>query len=470
MANGEIKMPFISQAYESISKPFAAQRCINLYLEDAQDAARSERALVGTPGNTVFANLGSLPIRGLHVFEDFLYAVSGTDVFKVESNGLFTNIGTIPGTTRVSIENNRTQVCFVNGSEGFIYTPGTDTFEQIVDPDFRPAQIVQFLDQYFVFNESDTDTFFISNFGNGLQYNALDFGVAEGSPDNIISILADHRDLLLFGERTIELWDNTENPDFTFEVQNGVFIERGCGAAFSTLKMDNQVYWLGDDRAVYRLEGYLPAKISTHAIDERIRQYDRVDDAFAFTYTEGGHFFYVLTFPSGNETWVYDSAPRGGAWHQRSSGVNDERWRANAYARFANKNIIGDVNSGKLLELDLDVYEEDGETIKRLRATMPEHDNEAPIFMGKMQVVIETGTGLVSGQGSDPLASLRWSDDGGRTFKNPRFKKMGKIGEYITRVVWRRMGRFRNRVFEFTVTDPVKTVIIDASAEFERGD
>lgn len=464
-----ITFPFIDQAYESISAPFSAQQLINMYLEDAQVQARSQRALIGTPGLEEFVQIGTGPIRGLHVFREFLYAVSEFEVFKIDVNGIATKIGDIPRTTRVSIENNETQVCFVNGNEGFIYTPASDTFEEILDPDFRPAQLVQFLDGYFVFNDPLTNEFFISNFQNGLAYTGTDFGVAEGSPDLIISILSDHRDLFLFGERSTELWNNTGNPDFTFEVQEGVFIERGCAAANSVVKMDNQVYWLGDDRAVYRLDGYLPAKVSTHAIDTQIRRYDIVADAFAFTYTEDGHFFYVLTFPRANETWVYDSAPKGGAWHQRSTGINEERWRANNYARLFNKNIIGDFQTNQLFEMDLETYAEDGDEILRVRSTMPESADERPIFFSKLQVTLDSGQGNLVPPSDNPLAQLSWSDDGGRTFTSPRFREMGKIGEYGRRVIWRKLGRFRNRVYKWACSEKIKVVVISTAGEFEQG-
>ena len=465
-----IDIPFVGPAYESISKPFAAQQCINYYLEAAQEEAKSPNALVGTPGLTTFVDLGEgedNAIRGMRTFGDSLYVVSGQTLYRIDEFGAATAKGTIPLDSRVSISNNITQLIIVNGKEGFIYNPTDDVFEQILDSDFRPADLVVFLDQYFVLHETDTDRFFISDLANGLSYDGTQFATAEGLPDNIVSILSDHRDLLLFGGESTELWTNTGNTDFPFEVQNGVFIERGCSAAFSSLKMDNQVYWLGEDRVVYNLNGYLPAKISTHAIDERIRQYDRVDDAFAFTYTEGGHYFYVLTFPSGNETWVYDAASK--RWHQRSSGLLGGKWRASAYASFNGKNYVGDANSGKVFELSLEVYDEDGGQIRRVRTTMPEHSNELPVFMSKLQIYMESGTGLLTGQGSDPQLELSWSDDGGRTFKAPRYRSLGKIGEYAKRIIWRRLGRFRNRIFRLAITDPVKATIINASAEVETG-
>lgn len=460
-------IPFLGDAYEAISKPISAQQSINLYPEQPNSAARSNLALIRTPGLTEFVDVGAGPIRGLHTFLDKLYAVSGEELYQIDSSGTSTLLGAVLGSTRVSIANNTTQVCIVNGTQGYIFTPSSNLFQQIVDPDFRQAEIVQFLDQYFIFNEKDTGRFFISALADGTSYDPLDFGTAEGSPDNIVSILADHRDLLLFGETSIELWDNTGDVDFPFAPQNGVFIERGCSATFSTLKMDNQVYWLGEDRVVYVMEGYTPRRISTHAIEEQIRGYSRVDDAFAFTYTEDGHYFYILTFPTGGETWVYDAATK--LWHQRSTGTLGEEWRANAYAKFNRKNYIGDQNTGQIFEMSLDVYDEDGDEIRRIRTTMPLTAGERTVFMSKIQVYLDSGQGLISGQGSDPLIGLSWSDDGGRTFNSPRFRSVGKIGEYEQRVIWRRLGLYRNRVYKLEMTDPIAWAIIDASAEVEAG-
>jgi hypothetical protein len=60
---------------------------------------------------------------------------------------------------------------------------------------------------------------------------------------------------------------------------------------------------------------------------------------------------------------------------------------------------------------------------------------------------------------------LRFSDDGGHTWSNEHLSKMGKIGEYYRRVFWRRLGmtlKLRDRVYEVSMTDPVKTAIMGA--------
>jgi hypothetical protein len=60
---------------------------------------------------------------------------------------------------------------------------------------------------------------------------------------------------------------------------------------------------------------------------------------------------------------------------------------------------------------------------------------------------------------------LRFSDDGGHTWSNERWVNMGAIGTYGTRAIWRRLGmttELRDRVYEVSSSDPVKTVIVGA--------
>jgi hypothetical protein len=45
---------------------------------------------------------------------------------------------------------------------------------------------------------------------------------------------------------------------------------------------------------------------------------------------------------------------------------------------------------------------------------------------------------------------------------------LGKIGQYLKSVVWRRLGRGRDFVFRFRVTDPAKVVLIGASLRVDK--
>jgi len=101
------------------------------------------------------------------------------------------------------------------------------------------------------------------------------------------------------------------------------------------------------------------------AISKEIESYAVKDDAFGFNYTIEGHQFYALTFPSENKTWEFDTLT--GLWHERESlnpmNMMPGQWLANAHANFAGKELVGDLNTGNIYELDLDAYTENSTTM-----------------------------------------------------------------------------------------------------------
>jgi hypothetical protein len=236
--------------------------------------------------------------------------------------------------------------------------------------------------------------------------------------------------------------------------------------------MDNGLFWLGRDRRgegiVYRANGYTGVRISTHAVEWQIQQYDDISDAIAYTYQQDGHSFYVLVFPSANTTWVYDAATQ--AWHERAGFTdgNFTRHRGNCQMAFNNKVVIGDFENGNIYAFDLDDFSDNGGIQKWLRTwrALPTGTNNLRrTAQHTLQLDCESGVGLNLGQGSDPQVMLRFSDDGGHTWSNEHWKSMGKIGEYYKRVLWRRLGmttKLRDRVYEVSGTDPVKIAIMGA--------
>ena len=91
------------------------------------------------------------------------------------------------------------------------------------------------------------------------------------------------------------------------------------------------------------------------------------------------------------------------------------------------------------------------------------------LYYELLEVDVEAGVGLRSGQGADPQIMLRWSDDGGHTWSNEHWVSVGKLGAYQQRAVWRRLGRSRDRVFEISMSDAVKWVICGARLDLHKG-
>ena len=224
---------------------------------------------------------------------------------------------------------------------------------------------------------------------------------------------------------------------------------------------------------VVRSAGYQAQRISTHAIELAIQGYSRIDDAVGFSYQSEGHEFYVLTFPTGNATWVYDAGTQ--LWHERlwrdPVAATLNRHRAQSVMAFAGRIIVGDWENPYLYEWDLDTYTDDGGILPAIRQ-VPHQASENNIwqFFHKLWLDMETGIGLNGAvQGSDPQVSLCWSNDGGHTFGTEVWASAGKIGEYKRRVNWRRLGRSRDRVFRVLMTDPVKRCWIGAGCEITEG-
>jgi len=473
-----MKTPILGSSYVARSINAADNRMVNLFPEIIPEGGKEPGFLNRAPGLKFQQTIGTGPIRALWAHQtngsDF-YVVSGTEFYKVTGlTATPTKLGDVSGTGPVSIADNGTQIFLACNGPSYIYNEVTNVFAQITDPDFPGAVTVGYLDGYFVFNEPNSQKVWVTQLLDGTSVDPLDFASAEGSPDGLVAVNVDHREAWLFGTDSIEVWYDAGQTDFPLTRIQGAFNEIGCVAAFSIAKLDNGLFWLGTDARgqgiVYRANGYTGVRVSTHAIEYAIAQYGNISDAIAYTYQQEGHAFYVLTFPSGNATWVYDVATQ--AWHERA-GWNTAtgqftRHRSNCQCNFGGNTVVGDYESGNIYTLDLNVYADNGGIQKWLRSwrALPTGQNNLKrTAQHSLQLDCESGTGLITGQGSDPEIMLRFSDDGGHTWSNEHLSKMGKIGEYYRRVFWRRLGmtlKLRDRVYEVSMTDPVKTAIMGA--------
>jgi hypothetical protein len=464
-----MRIPIASKSAPSRSRALSAERAVNMAAEIQQEGAKSPVALFSSPGLTSFASVGDGPIRCLHVMDGVLYVASGGEVYKVTSAGVATLIGAIPADPgAVYMVDNGTQIFLTVSPNAYIVT--STTLTPIADPDFPGAASCAYMDGYGIFNDPDTGRFYVTGLLDFSTVDALDFATAESSPDDILRVFVDHRELWLFGKDSIEIWVNTGAADFPFERQTGTILERGTASGASVAKMDSSVFWLGDDGIVYRAQGYQPSRISTHPLEQAIAGYSTISDAEAFTYTLDGHAYYVLTFPTAAATWVYDASTQ--QWHERDSRSSDislGRWRVQSHISCYGKHLVGDGLNGTVWEMSPFVYAEGDEDLVRMIQFPPLYAEGRRAFMSSLEVDMEVGAGLSSGQGSDPQIMLQWSDDGGNTWSNEHWRDIGGIGNYRTRVSWERLGSFRQRTIRLSVSDPVRCVIYSAQAEIVGG-
>lgn len=448
---------------------------VNCYIEQMADG---KAVVVGTPGLTKKFTLPSVPVRGCYSDSTISYWVAGNAVYKVDAAFTVTLLGTISTYSgAVEFASSGIHLMFVDGTNGWFITLSSGALTQITDLDFpNNAKSVEYLNGYFIVTATGTQKFYISeNLNIATAWSALDFASAEGNPDVTVACKSYHQELVLFGYKTIEIWNYTGNVDFPFQRSTNAVIDQGCIAPNSIERLGDSLIWLGGDNVgsgiVWQLTGYQPQRISTIEIEQRLASYGYVGNAISMSYQQDGHLFYVLQFPSSNESLVYDLTTN--LWHARQYKQPTTEvlsiWRPSCLCFNGADILAGDSENGNVYALDFANYTDDGAAIMRLYETRSSSSNQFGLFYNSVQIHMETGVGLVTGQGKDPVVMLRYSDDNGHTWGNWLFSTVGKIGQYSARAKYNRLGRGRNRVFQIKMTDPVKFVLLSMVLDYDQG-
>lgn len=450
------------------SRNVSTQKRTNLYAEIQRDGEKGTLTLYPTPGLLTFINFGAYPSRGTYRKGDFLYVVNHTTLWRVANDGTQTNLGTLATASgRVDISDNGTQIIVVDGPNGYIYDTVALTFAQISDPDFPGATTVGFLNGYFIVTKPDSGRFYFSGLYDGLSWSALDFATAESNPDDLVRVIPDNGQIVLLGPDTTEFWSDSGALDLPFARVGAAAIEWGLAARWSLCKFMDSLIFLRKNRLgavqVCTLSGYNAQPVSNPEMDFIFSEYAATEDASGFAYMVSGHPFYQINFPTAGESWVYDGLSR--EWHRAESGGG--RHRGEMQQNFLGKSYVTDYENGKLYRFEDGLYTDDGQTIARELITRHQSTGNYS-FLSKLWFEVEAGVGLLTGQGSNPQIMMQYSKDGGHTWSNEVWADLGEIGEYGTRATFRRLGRARDWVFRFRVTDPVKTVFIGAWGEFTR--
>lgn len=461
-------------AYAARSLIANAQRCVNLYPEPNPQDAAAPATHYPTPGLTLLswppAAGGG---RGIYrATNGYLFVVLANTVYFIDSAWNWNALGTLSTTGGpVSMVDNGTSLFIVDGSAiGFTVNLASLVMAQCTDTGFYGADRVDYVDGYFVFNQPGTQHFYISRY-NDVTFDPLDIASKNTYPDNLVAHAVMHREIWLFGDLTTEVWFNSGASDFTFQRMPGVFIEHGCAAKASVAKIDLALFWLSKDLQgqgiVFAGRNYGAERVSTYALEAEFATYARIDDAVGFSYLQGGHAFYVLTFPTANKTWCFDTTTQ--QWHQRAylNAGNLDRHRMIAHAAYGGQNVVLDWQNGNVYALDPNAYTDNGDPIRRVRSFPHLGGSDGNRLMFRQFIAdMEVGAGMPDG--SAPEIALRWSNDRGASWGMPVTADLGAIGKYATSIQWQRLGYARDRVFELSWSAPVRTALNGAWIDVTR--
>jgi len=463
---------------------------------------------------TVSSVGGSGAVTGLTVTSAGSYTTVPTNNVSTSTSGSGTGLtltltfGTGSGGMGTYVINNSQTV-----SSKSLFALNFTTFTS-TDGAFTGGDTVDIVDNYFVYNDPNTQKWASTNALSPIT-NPLSFSSKDGSPDNLVSIIVDHREVYLLGEVSSEVWVDVGSFPFPFQRIPGTSTQHGIAAKFSMARLGNSFAYVSRNNRgqgeIVAMNGYIPQRISTHAVEQTLLdQY--IDDAVAYTYQLEGHECYVVSFPTIDLTWVYDTSTQ--MWH-KWLWVDDQniyhRHRSNCGALFQGLFLVGDWQNGQIYQLDPTNFTDNGQTIRRLRRAPHIVTDLQRQYLEELQIQFQPGVGITGlsspTQGTfigspytivplglltiaptdnkilgyanqinantptdNPKAMLRWSNDGGSTWSKEHWSNIGQLGKFKNRAIWRRLGWARDRVFEVVVTDPVNAVIISANLKAEEGE
>lgn len=460
------QQPLPVASYTLPSRQASSARLVNCYAEQApKDAGKQAAILRRAPGIRDWCTIStevSAAIRGGGVMAGVPYVVSGTTVYSIAADGIETALTGTPvaGSGRVICETNGTDLVIVVPGTTLAYSTQGSTVAQITDPDFLAwgAIDVAFLDGYLAFVAPDSQLIFNSGL-NALTFNGLDVASVEGAPDMLAGIIANNRELFLPGTSSAEIWYNAANPAGSpFQRSPAGFLMYGIAAPLAKANQDNSVFWLANDRTIRRLSTASPVKVSQYGVDSVIARLPVVEDAFCNTYTIDGHMQVAFTFPNASRCFVFDCSTN--EWHERES-LGYGHWRPAVVLEAYGMTICGDSFSGRVGIMDPDTHEEWGEPQRVAWRYQSISGQGKRISHLNFELAVNTGSGLPTGQGSNPLATLKLSNDGGMTFQSMPTMSLGATGKYETRVLWWQLGLAYERVYEIEITDPVPLFAFD---------
>lgn len=366
------------------------------------------------------------------------------------------------------------------------FTLTLPSFGQITDPAFLGADRIAFIEGWLIFNQPGTRTFYTNApVPYTLNFAGLFYALKDSSTDNLVTLFENNREVWLIGERTSEVWYNAGGVNFAFSRLPGIGPQMGCSAKHSICRVGQNLAWLAQNEQgqniVVMTNQYSVDRISNHAVEFAISGYPQVADAIGDCYEELGHVMYVLTFPTADTTWVFDlttseTLKSPDAWWQRLSWNSTtgtyHRHIGNVYVNFANVRMWGDYQSGQVHMQSRSIYTDNGAPLRAQRRAphVWSRENRKRIFQASMQVEFTPGVGLQVGQGVNPQAMIRWSDDGGFSYGTEIDVPIGLVGDTRNRAIVYQCGESRDRVWEVNFSDPVPRDIIGATLFGEAED
>ena len=249
----------------------------NLFFETNPGNGSEHSALIERPALVNFLEAGDGPGRRLYRQPGFsngdLFHVSGTDLYNhhMEVNRTVTStqiVGLIDGDGTPDMAATYDYL-FITDGVTLQYTDGSSDLVAIATPDDIPMVSLDVFDTYVMCVQNNSDRFYWINPGE-LTIDPLNFATAERLPDAVLQVRAVGDEFWLLGEKSIEPWRATGDPDAPFQRIEGRRFDFGIFDGTAVRLPDSSVIAVSDQGTVYNIAGQ-PVPISDPSVAESVR-------------------------------------------------------------------------------------------------------------------------------------------------------------------------------------------------------
>jgi hypothetical protein len=285
-------------------------------------------------------------------------------------------------------------------------------------------------------------------------------------PDALSGIFTGWNEIFLWGTLACEVWqEDGVNP---ISPLVGSIIECGLAAPYSVVMADNSMFALGSlagKRAVVHLQGRTP-KVISEPIANVLQSYTTVSDAVGALCFVGGLNMYLLSFPTENVTWAYDIKTdvwcQWGTWNSALAADDVFAGRFHAYAKDWNKHYTLSPD-GILYEMDRSVFSDNGNPIhSSIRTGWIDHGTWDRKRSNQLIIKLK---GYLN---SDAKVSMRWRSDGFNEWSQPLIIDIEATQQNDHFCKLNRMGTYRSRQYEFTMTDAQDLALVGMEEDVDR--
>jgi hypothetical protein len=322
---------------------------------------------------------------------------------------------------------------------------------------------------------SNTNRIFWSDVGsaNHATWNPLNFYGADASPEPIVAVGANLREVLVFKERTVQIFglgaiDTTSLVPSATAFQPSMALSLGCSAPYSVIRVDEQFAMLDDTRRFVLTDGRQYQVISNDVVD-LVRKFSTVSDCFGFRYRQGFWDMLVWIFPTARRAYAYDTVRS--TWFQWRgwNGIDDfDAIRIGAFAYWSNgnANLVGDSKFENIWTLDEGTFSDQAPGLPILCDRVTEQldwGTAGRKRCNRVRFFVKRGQAVTPGTAFLDVAK---SDDGG-AWSGKATLDLGAGGDYTSFVDWYPGGIYRRRRYRVRYSSGVDVSITRATEDWE---